>query len=265
MKNIPEKMKKAVILSSVLVFSGMSFQACDFFKKKEEKKDTEAVRIEEQLAASEKKLDEILAKVSDIQKNLAGKKPAETHQPEESQKNTGQKHAEESSGNPETEAKSHDAPSDRHIMESEKASSVHEPEKKTSGEKPADSPDIIYKKAVDAYRIKKFENAAMLFDQIISFFPGNDLVDNSLYWKGESLFALKKYNEAIESFIHLCEKYPDSEKAPASMLKTGYAYQSMNRHEEAMNYFRKTFVTYPFSQPGTIAQSMFEKNNNKRQ
>lgn len=262
MKNIPEKMiMKTVLLSSALIFSGISFQACDFFKKKEEeKKSSESAQVEERLRATEKKIDEILAKVTDIQKALADQKDAAILQPEEAKESSEHKNEETGAASPKAATEASVTSHEKHVKEAEKtATASHESEKKEPGEKPKESPDVIYKKATDAYKSKDFKNAALLFDEIISYFPGNDLIDNALYWKGESLFALKKYAETIETFKQLCEKYPDSEKAPTAMLKTGYAYQAMDQKEEAKKYFRKTFITYPFSQPGTVAQSMLEK------
>jgi tol-pal system protein YbgF len=259
MKNIPDKMKKVLIISSAVIFSGMFFHACDFFKKKEDKKDSSENILKERLAVTEKKLDEILAAVNEIRQVLSEKETAEKKQQQNRKFASGNNVETENAGTiiseqiPETgQASSPDKVTD-------KTPERPGPEKKIQPEKPKESPDIIYKKALDSFRIKNFDRAAMLFDQIITFFPGNDLTDNALFWKGESLFALKKYSEAIESFKQLCEKHPDSEKAPESMLKTGYAYQQMGKKQDALNYFRKTFITYPFSQPGAVARSIIEK------
>lgn len=229
----------------------MSLQACDFFKKKEDSKNHESVKVEDRLLATEKKVDEILKKVDEILVKL------EASQKSDSEEKPLESELKKTDISPQDE---HQAPEhgDKQNQE-EKISTKPIPEIKTSAEKPKESPDVVYKKAMDAFKAKKFESAAGLFDEIIVYFPENDLVDNSLYWKGESLFALKKYAEAIESLKIVAEKHPDSEKAAGALLKTAYAFQAMGNKEEAINYFKKTITTYPFSQQGSIAQSMLEK------
>lgn len=241
----------------------MSLQACDFFKKKEAEKKSDPAKAEDHQLDTEKKIDEILKKIDEIQKILVNLESSKKHVQDE-------KPLESEIIKQDTETTSgvHHAPEHAEKMiEETKPQQKPEPdtghgtdtEKKTSAEKPKESPDVIYKKAMDAYKSKNFENAALLFDEIVVYFPENDLLDNSLYWKGESLFGTKKYSEAIESFKIVAEKFPDSEKAASSLLKIGYAYQAMGKKEEAITFFKKTVTTYPFSQQGAVALSMLEK------
>jgi len=249
---------KTILFSSAIILSGMSLQACDFFKKKDAEKKNESAKAEDSHIETEKKIDEILKKVDKILVNMEeSQKHARDEKPLESELNK---------QDTDTPSEAHPAPehAEKKIEETQpQQKPQHGPdpgtEKKTSAEKPKESPDVIYKKAMDAYKSKNFESAAVLFDEIVLYFPGNDLLDNSLYWKGESLFGLKKYDEAIEAFKIVAEKYPDSEKAPSSLLKAAYAYQAMGNREESIVYFKKTVTTYPFSQQGAVALSMLEK------
>lgn len=257
MKNMPKKMTlNAILVSAAIILSGISFQACDFFKKKEEPKEHE--KTQEPSAEVDKKLDEIIGKLDKIEKTLA--------KFEEAEKNN----EKEITPPQETEDKLPQAKENstgEHVAEKPEekmpAPSEHKAEtqpKKEAMQKPKETPDVIYKKAMNAFKAKNFEEAASSFDEIIIFFPENDLVDNSSYWKGESFLAMKKYDEAVKAFGLVAEKYPDSEKAPAALLKQGHANASMGNMEEARNCYRKTVITYPFSQQGAEAQVLLEKS-----
>lgn len=254
---MPKKMTlNAILVSAAIILSGISFQACDFFKKKEETKAHEITP--EPSAAMDKKLDEILEKLDKIEKALAKFEEAET--------NSGKEIKAPKEAEDELSHAKEDPHGEDHAEKPEEKmpeNSDHKAEtnaKKEPLEKPKETPDVIYKKAMNAFKSKKFEEAASHFDEIIIFSPDNDLVDNSSYWKGESFLAMKKYEEAVKAFGLVAEKYPDSEKAAAALLKQGQANAAMGNMEEARNCYRKTVITYPFSQPGAEAQSLLEKS-----
>lgn len=121
------------------------------------------------------------------------------------------------------------------------------------------TPQMMYNKALAAYKKSDFENASAAFDAFLAQYPSSDLADNALYWKGECQYAQKNYIGAVQSFTDVVTNYPEGSKVPDALLKAGYSYLAMDDPENGRQYLEKVMQRYPFSPAGTKAEMMLKR------
>ena len=123
----------------------------------------------------------------------------------------------------------------------------------------AESPQVLYSRALSKYKNADYKDAALLFESFVTQFPTHELADNSLYWGGECMYAVKDFSKAITAFQRVVSDYPEGSKVPDAMLKTGYSYLSLGDRENARIHLKKVVKNYPFSPSGTKAEIMLKK------
>ncbi len=121
------------------------------------------------------------------------------------------------------------------------------------------SPETTYYTAYSDYLKENYELAIQGFRQFIKLFPGNGLVDNSLYWIGECYYSQKKYGEAVNIFKELIEKYKDGDKIQAASLKRGFALIEMGKQSEGINALRELISKFPLSEEASLAQQKIKE------
>ncbi len=126
----------------------------------------------------------------------------------------------------------------------------------------ASTPEEIYKKAIAAYRQKRFKEAVPIFQSIADMYSDHGLADNALYWEGESLYSLKDFSAAAKTFKQLIDKYPKGNKAPDAYLKLGLAYLSLGHIKDGRRYLKAVIKKYPFNPTAAKAEKMLHDLNN---
>jgi len=133
-------------------------------------------------------------------------------------------------------------------------------EKKTRTDR-ALTPSILYKKARHLFIEETYPDAASLFVQFETKYPGHDLADNAVYWLGECHYSMAGHEKAIIIFKRLVTQYPKSEKVPDALLKTGYSYMLLNDANRAHHYLKQVLKKYPFSTAAEKAQEKLKSLN----
>ncbi len=123
------------------------------------------------------------------------------------------------------------------------------------------TPEMLYNKALAAYRKADYDTAIAAFNSFAEKYPAHELADNALYWIGESHYAKKKFTAAIMAFKKVVERYPEGSKIPDALLKTGYSYLSLDSKENARLFLKKVVINFPFSPAGTKAEEMLKRLN----
>ncbi len=75
--------------------------------------------------------------------------------------------------------------------------------------------------------------------------PEHDLYVNALYWIGEALYGEKKFEEAILQFQDVISSHPGHGKAPDALYKQALAFNALGDTQNARATMRKLMESYP--------------------
>lgn len=106
---------------------------------------------------------------------------------------------------------------------------------------------IVYQKGQSLLKQKKYDQAAIIFRQMLARNPQGKLAPNARYWLGECHYASGRYAEAAVEFQRCAADYPRSNKAPDSLLKLSFSYDRLNQGHQAMAALDQLFIHYPNS------------------
>ena len=161
---------------------------------------------------------------------------------------------------------------ERHVQESESASSSHQAPQASSEEgessgapvaaisAPVEAPVVAaappsdvaadrgqYERVLALFRDGDLEGARRGFSTFIANYPNSDLAPNARYWLGEAYYGAKDFKRAIDAYDKVELDYPRSEKVPAAILKKGYAYLALKDKKRASSAFKQVVTLYPRS------------------
>ena len=161
---------------------------------------------------------------------------------------------------------------ERHVQESESASSSHQAPQASSEEGessgapvaaisvPVEAPVVAaappsdvaadrgqYERVLALFRDGDLEGARRGFSTFIANYPNSDLAPNARYWLGEAYYGAKDFKRAIDAYDKVKLDYPRSEKVPAAILKKGYAYLALKDKKRASSAFKQVVTLYPRS------------------
>ena len=95
------------------------------------------------------------------------------------------------------------------------------------------------------YNSAKYEVAAGEFQEVIHFYPLDDLAGSSHFYLGEIAYKQLKLTEAVKSYNAVLEGFPGNSKAPAAQLRKGLALMEMNRKEAGIHELRTLIQRHP--------------------
>ena len=103
-----------------------------------------------------------------------------------------------------------------------------------------------YEEALEAYRAKRYSDAAAMFQALLDGGVEDRLQDNCRYWLGESQFGARQYAEAIDNFRKIAA-YDKSEKKDESQLMIARSYVKMGKPDQAKIEYQRFIDTFPAS------------------
>lgn len=112
-----------------------------------------------------------------------------------------------------------------------------------------------YQKGQSLLKQKKFDQAAVVFSQMLAQNPWGTLAPNARYWLGECHYASGRYAKAAIEFQRCALDYPKSHKAPDSLLKLSYSYDRLGEGHQAMAALDKLLTQYPDSSSAVMIKS----------
>jgi tol-pal system protein YbgF len=120
-----------------------------------------------------------------------------------------------------------------------------------------ESPEAValYRKAYEALRGGRHEEAAQGFREFLRAHPGHDLADNSQYWLGECYYDRKDYTQAVREFRRVIEHYPSGNKVPDALLKVGFSYLALGSSEAGRQTLSQLQRSYPRHEASVLAAS----------
>jgi TolA-binding protein len=108
------------------------------------------------------------------------------------------------------------------------------------------------------YNTAKYEVAAGEFQDVIHYYPLDDLAGSSHFYLGEIAYKQLKLSEAVKSYNAVLEGFPGNSKAPAAQLRKGLALLEMNRRDAGIHELRTLIQRHP--QTAEAAQARTKLN-----
>lgn len=120
--------------------------------------------------------------------------------------------------------------------------------------RPAASPDALYRSAYQDYLQSNYDLAAQGFREYLRRFPDTELSDNALYWIGECYDAQDLTEEALEVFTQVLTDHPTSDKAAAAQLKKGLLYLKADDQGQGVVHLQYVVYEHPGTEEAELAR-----------
>ena len=95
------------------------------------------------------------------------------------------------------------------------------------------------------YNAAKYGVASGEFEDVIRYYPQDDLAGTSQFYLGEIAYKQLKLTESVKSYNAVLENFPGNSKAPAAQLRKGLALIQMNRKEAGIHELRLLIQRHP--------------------
>ncbi|MBV1872805.1 MAG: tetratricopeptide repeat protein [Gammaproteobacteria bacterium] len=129
------------------------------------------------------------------------------------------------------------------------------PLKKASAEEEA-----LYGKAKKKIKVKRFDDAISLLNQLLTDFPEGAYASNAYYWLGEVNLALPvpDYQSAEIYFLKLLQRDARHRKVPAALFKLGKLYDMTGQAKLADKYLSRVIQQHSKSSAATLARKYLQ-------
>ncbi len=129
----------------------------------------------------------------------------------------------------------------------------------TGPETPEESPVDVFNRAYADFSQGHYELALAGFQRVLQLDPNGPLSDDAQYWIGETYYAMQKYPEAAAAFDHLISAWPRSDHLRAAHLKKGLALFEGRRTTEGAIELQELIETWPGSDEARIAEDYLKR------
>jgi len=126
-------------------------------------------------------------------------------------------------------------------------------------ETPEESPVDVFNRAYADFSQGHYELALAGFQRVLQLDPNGPLSDDAQYWIGETYYTMQKYPEAAAAFDHLISAWPRSDHVRAAHLKKGLALFEGRRTTEGAIELQELIETWPGSDEARIAEDYLKR------
>jgi len=102
-----------------------------------------------------------------------------------------------------------------------------------------------FQAGVRDYNAAKYDVAAGEFQDVLHFYPLDDLAGTAQFYLGEISYRQQNYADAVTAYTAVLEGFPGSPKAPAAQLRKGLALIQMNKKTAGAQDLRSLIQRYP--------------------
>ncbi len=102
-----------------------------------------------------------------------------------------------------------------------------------------------FQAGVRDYNAAKYDVAAGEFQDVIHYYPLDDLAGTAQFYQGEIAYRQKNYSDAVKAYNAVLEGFPGNAKAPAAQLRKGLALLQMNMKQAAITELRLLIKRHP--------------------
>jgi tol-pal system protein YbgF len=112
-----------------------------------------------------------------------------------------------------------------------------------------------FQAGVRDYNAAKYEVASGEFQDVIHYYPMDDLAGSAQFYLGEIAYHQKNYADAIKAYNTVLEGFPGSSKAPAAQLRKGLSLLQLDRKTEAITELKLLVKRHPQTPEAAQAKS----------
>jgi tol-pal system protein YbgF len=106
------------------------------------------------------------------------------------------------------------------------------------------------------YNAAKYDVAASEFQDVIHYYPLDELAGSAQYYLGDIAYRRGKYSDAIKNFNAVLEGFPGNSKAPAAQLRKGMALlQTKDKRDAGIHELRLLIQRHPQSPEAAQARA----------
>lgn len=133
------------------------------------------------------------------------------------------------------------------------------PEPGSAGAAPAaaQAPPLqeTYQAGLRDYNTGRFQVAAGEFQDVLTYYPQDDLAGNAQFYLGEIAYQQKNYSDAVKAYNAVLESFGGSPKAAAAQLHKGFALLQMGKREAGIRELRGLIQRHPQTNEATQARN----------
>ncbi|HEV2485882.1 MAG TPA: tetratricopeptide repeat protein [Terracidiphilus sp.] len=105
------------------------------------------------------------------------------------------------------------------------------------------------------YNAAKYQVASSEFQDILHYYPLDDLAGTAQFYLGEIAYQQKNYADAVIAYNAVLEGFSGNPKAPAAQLHKGLALMAQNKREAGIHELRLLIQRYPRTPEAASARS----------
>jgi tol-pal system protein YbgF len=121
------------------------------------------------------------------------------------------------------------------------------------------SPEQAYQQALEKILTgTDYTGGREELEAFIRDYPQNELVVNANYWIGEAYYGEKKYDNAVLKFQEVISNYSDHPKAAAALLKQGKAFEALGDTANAQTTWKQLIKIFPLSPEAEKAKALIK-------
>jgi tol-pal system protein YbgF len=112
-----------------------------------------------------------------------------------------------------------------------------------------------YQSGVRDYNAAKYEVAHGEFQDVILYYPMDELAGASQFYLGEIAYRQKNYADAVKAYNAVLEGFPGSAKAPAAQLRKGLALLQLGKKDAGITELKLLVKRHPQTPEAAQAKS----------
>jgi tol-pal system protein YbgF len=102
-----------------------------------------------------------------------------------------------------------------------------------------------FQAGVRDYNAARYEVAAGEFQDVLHYYPLDEMAGNAQFYLGEIAYRQKNFSGAVKAYNAVLEGFPGSPKAPAAQLRKSLALLQMDKKEAAITELRLLIRRHP--------------------
>jgi tol-pal system protein YbgF len=102
-----------------------------------------------------------------------------------------------------------------------------------------------YQSGLSDYNAAKYDVASGEFQDVIHYYPMDDLAGAAQFYLGEIAYRGKNYADAVKAYNAVLEGFPGSAKAPAAQLRKGLALLQLGKKDAGITELKLLIKRHP--------------------
>lgn len=112
-----------------------------------------------------------------------------------------------------------------------------------------------YQSGLRDYNAGRYPLAAGEFQDVLHYYPLDDLAGAAQFYLGEISYQQKRYDEAVNAYSLVLEGFSGNAKAPAAQLHKGLALLALNKREAGIHELRLLIQRHPRTPEASSART----------